>query len=168
MRDELAGIHLGAGNGQRVAAAPRSGPHTRLLARLRGRSLDRALRDGTDPASSAPLAHRAALLTKSRNRKLLARSIRRLLEPPSAHRGPSSAVPPHREELAAARLPLARVAALLDQTDEPVYSRGVAMSELLLTEGDGPLYCPARRGQLRRQAEAILAALEGREETWLR
>jgi hypothetical protein len=107
------------------------------------------------------------LLTKSRNRRSLARSIRRLLEP-SAHRGLSSAVPPHREELADARLPLARVAALLDETDEPVYSRGVAMAKLLLTEGDGPLYCQARRGQLRRQAEAIVAALEGREETWLR
>jgi hypothetical protein len=168
MSDQLARIDLLTGGGERIASAGRHGPLTRLRARLRGASLDRALRDGVDPAASAALAQRAALLTSARRRRALARSYRRLLELPTGRPRPSSAVPPHREELARARLPLARVSALLDETDEPVYSRGVAMAQLLLTEGDGPLYTQARPGELRRRAEEIVNALEGREETWWR
>ena len=57
------------------------------------------------------------------------------------------------------------MAALLE-IDEPVYSRGMARVQLLLTEGDSPLYAPQRAGQLRQEVEAILDAMEGREETW--
>ena len=57
------------------------------------------------------------------------------------------------------------MAALLE-TDEPVYARGVARLQLLLTDGSGPLYAPQRTGELRAEVEAILDALEGREETW--
>ena len=63
------------------------------------------------------------------------------------------------------RLPLAGVAALLE-TDEPIYSRGVAKAQLLLTEGSSPLYFPLREGDLRREVDTIVDALEGREETW--
>lgn len=155
-----------AGTGERASAGARpAGPLTRVRARLGGRSLDRCLSDGVDPASSALLAQRAAYLTSTKTRRSLARSIRRLLDAPAQRRGPSAAVSPHRGELGAARLPLARVAALLE-IDEPVYARGVAQVELLLTEGSSALYAPQRAGQLRGEVEAILNAMEGREETW--
>ena len=57
------------------------------------------------------------------------------------------------------------MAALLE-IDEPVYARGVARLQLLLTESGSPLYVPQRTGELRAEVEAILDALEGREETW--
>lgn len=167
MRDQSAGIHLVAGDLQGLSAsATEGGILTKIRARLRGRSLDRALSRGEDPASSPVLTRRAAWLTSTKNRHALARSIRRLLDPPSGRRlGPSAAVPAHRGELAAARLPLARVAALLE-IDEPVYARGVARLQLLLTEGGSALYTPHQAGQLRSEVEAILDALEGREDTW--
>ena len=57
------------------------------------------------------------------------------------------------------------MAALLE-IDEPVYARGVARLQLLLTEGGSALYTPHQTGQLRSEVEAILDALEGREDTW--
>jgi hypothetical protein len=50
--------------------------------------------------------------------------------------------------------------------DEPVYARGVAELQLLLTEGGSALYAPQRVGELLSEVEAILDALEGREDTW--
>ncbi len=63
------------------------------------------------------------------------------------------------------RLRLAGVAALLE-TDEPIYASGVAKAQLLLTEGNSPLYFPLHPGDLRRSVDEIVDALEGREETW--
>ena len=51
---------------------------------------------------------------------------------------------------------------LLELVDEPVYSRGVAMVEVLITDGLSPLYYPRRSGQLREALEEIIDALEGR------
>ena len=167
MRDQSAGLNLVAGDGRGLSRAPdEAGIFIKAQARFRGRSLDRALSIGEDPASSPVLTRRAAWLTSTKNRNALARSIRRLLDPPSGRRpGPSAAVPPHRGELAGARMPLARVAALLEIA-EPVYARGVARLQLLLTEGGSPLYAPQRTGELRGEVEGILDALEGREDTW--
>ena len=167
MRDQSAGIHLVAGDLRGLSvSATEGGILIKARARLRGRSLDRALSNGEDPSSSPVLTRRAARLTSTKNRHALARSIRRLLDPPSGRRpGPSAAVPPHRSELAGARMPLARVAALLE-IDEPVYARGVARLQLLLTEGGSALYAPRRTGELRGEVEGILDALEGREDTW--
>jgi hypothetical protein len=77
----------------------------------------------------------------------------------------TAAIQPHAGELAKARLQLAWVAAMLE-TEEPVYSPGVARLRLLLRRGGSPLYEPERTGQLVWEVEAILDALEGREETW--
>ena len=167
MGHQPAGIDLVTADGRGLSRAPdEAGIFIKAQARFRGRSLDRALSNGEDPASSPVLTRRAAWLTRPRNRHALARSIRRLLDPPSGRRpGPSAAVPPHRGELAGARLPLARVAALLE-TDEPVSARGVARLRLLLTDGRSALYAPDRTGELRAEVEGILDALEGREETW--
>jgi hypothetical protein len=167
MSRQSAGLNLVAGDARRLSRAPEeAGMLVKAQARFRGRSLDRALSNGEDPASSALLTRRAAWLTGTKNRHSLARSIRRLLDPPSGRRpGPSAVVPPHRGELHAARMPLARVAALLE-IDQPVYVRGVARLQLLLTDGDSALYAPHRTGELLGEVEGILDALEGREETW--
>ena len=164
MRRQLAGIQLVAGREPVVAPARRPGPFIKLCARLRGASLDRAIATGADPSSSALLARRAAWLTSARNRRSLSRSIDRLLAVRPAPRGPSAAVRPHGGELAGTRLSLARVAALL-AGGEPVYCRGVARVQLLLTQGNSPLFAPERVGQLQVETDEILDALEGREQT---
>jgi hypothetical protein len=139
---------------------------TKAQAWVQGRSLDRELSDGEDPAISPVLTRRAAWLTSTRNRHALARSIRRLLDPPSRpRRGLSAAVLADRDELDGARMPLARVAALLE-IDDPVFARGVARLHLLLSDADSALYAPTLPGDLRGEVEGILDALEGREETW--
>ena len=104
-------------------------------------------------------------LTSRRQRRDLAESVRRLLEPDLRATGPTAAIQPHRGELAAARVPLAWLAAMLE-TDEPIYSPGVARLRLLLRRGGSPLYDPECAGQLVQEVEAILEAMEGREETW--
>lgn len=132
-------------------------------AHLRGRFLDRELSRGADPASSEELAQRAAWLTSRRRRRSLARSLRHVRELGTRHPpGPSAAIPPDLKELSGARLQVARVESLLELVDEPVYSRGVAMVEVLITDGLSPLYYPRRSGQLREALEEIIDALEGR------
>jgi len=167
MSQQPAGLNLIAADARGLPRAPdEAGMLVKARARFRGRSLDRALSNGVDPASSGLLTRRAAWLTSTKNRHILARSITRLLDPPSGRRpGPSAAAPPHRGELAGARMLLARVGALLE-IDEPVYARGVARLQLLLTDGDSALYAPHRTGELLGEVEGILDALEGREETW--
>jgi len=166
MKQQPAGIHFVAGADRGLpGGACGPGLLVRAQARIRGRSLDRALSDGENPASSRMLTRRAAWLTSPKNRRSLGRSIDRLLEPRPKRLRPSLAIQSHRGELAAARLQLARVAALLE-IDEPVYARGVARVQLLLTDGGSALYAPQWKGQLLPEVDAILDALEGREETW--
>jgi hypothetical protein len=95
MSHRPAGIDLVAGDGWGLSQAPEGhGIFIKARARFRGRSLDRALSRGEDPASSPVLTRRAAWLTSAKNRHALARSIRRLLDLPSGRRpGPSAAVP---------------------------------------------------------------------------
>jgi hypothetical protein len=101
MSRQPAGIDLVAGDWRGLSRAPdEAGIFIKAQARFRGRSLDRALSNGQDPASSPVLTRRAAWLTSTKNRHALARSIRRLLDPPSGRRpGLSAAVPPHPGEL---------------------------------------------------------------------
>jgi hypothetical protein len=165
MRHQLADIHLVAGHREPIPRERRPSVFTRIWARVRGGSLDRALSAGANPAGSAALAQRSVWLTSRRQRRDLAKAVRRLLEPESPRTGMTAAIQPHRGELAAARVPLTWVASMLE-TDEPIYSPGMARLRLLLRRGDSPLYDADRPGQLAREVEAILEAMEGREETW--
>ncbi len=165
MADHLTGIHLVAGSRQPIPRPRRAGIFVKLWARLNGEALDRALSAGADPASSDALAQRSAWLTSARTRRALARSIHRVLEPASVRRGPSAAVRPNRRELEPSRVSLAWIAAMLG-TKEPVYSQGMARLHLLITQAGSPLYDPTSSGKLAYEAEDILDALEGREETW--
>jgi hypothetical protein len=134
------------------------------LARIRWRSLDRALASGADPSSSAALARRARHLTRPDTRASLAGSLRDVIaaagQPPPM---PSSRIPPSRPEVPAARGELEAIASLL-ASDAPVYAEGVARVELLLTDGGGPLYSPDYPAALSRELDLINAALGVREE----
>jgi hypothetical protein len=126
--------------------------------------LDAELASGADPCDSPALAHRAARLTRHRTREKLAASIDGVLaaaERPGLRL--SSAIEPHRDEMAAASPLLVRVGQVLRST-APVYSQGVAMLERLLTDGGSPLYLPASRGALHEELDLILATLEGRHQ----
>lgn len=128
----------------------------RLWARLRRRSLDRALIAGADPSASEQLAARAARLTSTSMRREVARGLDRLAT------GPRDA--PRRWQV----LPFARAAAAnateLHALAErlrgpgPVYASGIAMLSRLLTEGAGPAYTDRRGDKLaRRLRDARLA-----------
>lgn len=143
-----------------------SGPTllTRARARLRRRSLDRALARGADPRESPALAYRAARLTSERSRQRFAAWVETAVARASSPtRPPSVAVEPDRGEVWAAAAQLAQVRELL-RSGAPIYARGVAMLEGLLTEGGSALYLPHRRGELSHELELILAALEGQDQ----
>jgi hypothetical protein len=134
---------------------------TRVRARLRRSSLDRALAAGADPCESPALAYRAAQLASEGSREQVAASIDDVLAAAARPRlALSSVVDPDRKEMAIARPHLIQVHELL-RSKTPVYCQGVAMLECMLRDGGSPLYSPARRGALSAELEAIVAALEG-------
>ena len=132
-----------------------------MRASVRRSSLDAALASGADPCASRPLAHRAARLTSDRIRFKLANWVAEILATPTRPpRGFSVSVELDRGEIATAEPLLLRVWELL-RSGAPVYARGMAMLEELLGNGGSPLYLPVMRGQLSRQLELVIAALEG-------
>ncbi len=131
---------------------------TRVVARLRQRSLDHELIAGADPASSPRLAARAARLASTRERTLLAEGLERLL---TASRGPQrrwSAVS-RREPLLAIAAELSELAGLL-RSSTPLYVRGMAIVHRLLTDGTGPAYLGSAVS-LNRELRAARAAMGG-------
>ena len=131
---------------------------TRLIARLRQRSLDRELIAGAEPASSPRLATRAARLASTRERTLLAEGVERLL---AASRGPKrrwSAVS-RREPLLLNAAELAELASLL-RSGTPLYVRGIAIVDRLLTDGTSPAYFGSAES-LTRELRAARVAMGG-------
>ncbi len=114
------------------------GPLARLGARLRSHSLEQALIAGADPVLSPQLAARAAQLTAPGARAQIADALERVLR---AARGPQRrwwAVSPSSPVIANAA-EIRELAALL-RGDTPVYARGVAILNQLVTDGTGPAY----------------------------
>jgi hypothetical protein len=68
-------------------------------------------------------------------------------------------VEPDRGEVWTAAAQLARVRELL-RSNTPVYARGVAMLERVLSDGGSALYLPVERGQLSHELVLIIAALQ--------
>jgi hypothetical protein len=128
-------------------------PWHRMLARVLAARLDRQLGDGARPESNTILAARAMFLTSPAYRRALAASLRRMLMAsvsadtrPRLAVGRSSAgvarqphVPLRRNQIATSASGLAGLASLLTGPN-PVPARGVAMVNLLLADGGGPLY----------------------------
>ncbi len=136
----------------------RPGRLARVAAHARAGSLDRALIAGADPARSPQLAARAALLTAPRTRALIAGGLEGLVQAARGPRGRWSAVSAGAPLLASAA-ELLELAALL-RGDAPLYARGVAMLDELLTDGTGPAY-HGERDQLARVLREARAALAG-------
>ncbi len=134
----LAPASLSAESPSRSIQPAMPGALSRLLARSMARRLDGALIAGADPAGSTVLAARAALLTSGRMRESLAGSLHGLLR---AAQGPQrrwwalgsrAAVLANASELDAL--------AMLLSSETPLYARGLALLNQLLTDGVGPAY----------------------------
>jgi hypothetical protein len=135
----------------------------RLRTSVHRAKLTRALAEGADPGASDELALRARQLTSERNRRTLARSLRRSIA--DAHRPTRTrgAVPiiDRRGVLDAEPAIAEMVERLLGP--RPVQAAGMAMIERILTNADrSPLYNPSRPGALRQTIHVATAALDGR------
>jgi len=134
-------------------------PAARLAARLRGGSLDRALAAGADPRGSRALAARAQLLTAPARRIRVAEALEHLL---LVAQGPQRrwwALSRHNSVLANSSA-LHELASLL-RSGHPVYARGVAELNELLSDGTSPLYSD-ERDELALRLGRARAAIEGR------
>ncbi len=138
-----------------VERSPKPGLGARVLSRLRWFSLDARIAAGEDPSSSALLAAHAVRLTSARRREQVADALHGLLR--AAEQGPRlSRVSPSGSALLSNERALTELARRLDSR-LPVYARGVARLELLLSDSTGPAY----RGGVSALAEQLaLAAAE--------
>jgi hypothetical protein len=132
----------------------------RIEAHLHADRLDEQLASGALPESSPLLELRAVQICRPSQRRLLARSVRRLLEDADA---PDESIFARRPLALLARVRRARteLMALLDRLEHagPVSARGVAAVRLLLSDGTGPLYredCPQPLERAVRQVAALL------------
>lgn len=140
----------------------RSRAVTRVRARVRGHSLDRALAGGAAPDSSAGLSVRAHDLIGSRARVSLALGIQRLLaESGDPLRPLTFSVPVCRRKIRRSRPTLERLAERL-VGDEPLDARGLAQVRLLLSDGSGPIYLHPAADDLEPALQRAMAALEVR------
>jgi hypothetical protein len=131
----------------------------RLIARWRGRRLDRELADGTPPEQTAGLARRGRWQTALPHRRVIAVTLRRMVRDAAECRGLRRfAVQPRAVHVLAVADELSRLADAL-ATPGPVAARGVARAWLLLTDGTGPLYSPRGRPGLRSTAASAVRAL---------
>jgi hypothetical protein len=151
------------------ADSPSGGIPLRIKVAARRAALTRQLAEGADAASTAELALRAAQLTSDRQRRQLARSLRRTItdaRQPAMTRALVSIV--NRSAVLEADDALqATIARLADP--EPVAAKGMAMLERLVTDGVwSPVFNAAEPGTLRRQlliakGELNLSAVESAE-----
>jgi hypothetical protein len=125
----------------------------RLLAKVRGRSLDDRLLAGERPEASRQLMARSALLLEPGYRSDVASAFRRMVDDAQhARRIFLKAQVPLRElEIVRARSQILDLADQLD-TAAPVNPRGVILADRLLRDGESPLF--SDRG------ESVEAAIE--------
>jgi len=140
-----------------IAATAR--PWDRWLVRIRASRLDRQLAAGASPDASVALALRAQMLVRTRVRRDLARSARRILlaatRAPGARRLP---MPVCRGPVRDCSEEFAELISGLLAAG-PVPAQGVARASLLLTDATSPLYHPAGADDLRTAVRAAADAL---------
>ena len=122
------------------------------MARLRGRALDRLIADGRDTHRQL-VALRSDWLLRRSTRDALAANWNRLLSPRRL-----TLAPLNRKAIELAQPDLIELVELL-RSDVPVPPRGIALAELLLTDGTGPLYRQASPERLVVEIRAVLRAL---------
>ena len=139
----------------------------RMVARLRRTSLDRALIAGADPSSGGLVAARALQLTSAACRARLAAGLELLtvaaerpVRRPVGRRAVAGHVVPSRAAVLANRAELLDLARVL-RDKVPLYARGLAIIELLVTDGSGPAYTDSKGDVLARYLRLSRAALAG-------
>jgi hypothetical protein len=137
----------------------RVSPVDRLRARLRARALDRALAAGEPSESGPAVALRARRLTEISKRAELARTLSQLVaRARHASTAATSQVPIARRAVLGACEELSLLANEL-VTPGPVGASGVAQVQLLISDGNGPLYNPQCGMDLAAAAERAIEAL---------
>jgi hypothetical protein len=131
----------------------------RLVARVRSSALDHELAAGASPESTVPLAVHAGRLCDPAQRRLLARSLTRIVAASAAPVRSRLKAPVCCGAVHQARPELAALAGRLSASG-PVDVHGVARVRTLLADGTGPLYRPAPAERLRRELAEVLAALD--------
>jgi hypothetical protein len=131
----------------------------RLAVRARASALDDQLAAGASPESSVTLALHAARLCRPAQRRVLARSLTRVVATAEAPEPRRLRVPVCRTAVHQARAELAAVAGRLTASG-PVDVRGVARVRSLLADGTGPLYQPTPPASLLHELAEVLDALD--------
>ena len=129
----------------------------RAAARLRHDGLDRALTDGADPAASPLIAARTTQLASVSIRRRIAAGLERLAQSADEPRG-RFRILPSPAAIRKNRSLLLELAGML-RGDRPVYARGVAMLNVILTDAAGPTYSDRRGDALTRELEVARASL---------
>lgn len=124
-------------------------PWDRVVARLRAPTLDSQLAGGCPPDDNWLRAVRAAMLVAPQSREQLARNWENLLDracrphgaadPRALRLATDPRVPLPRARIAAAENDIRQLVVAL-RASRPVPVRGVAMANLLLMDGTGPVY----------------------------
>ena len=144
-------------------ALGRNGLHVRFwLRRRRALRSARRVADAellTSEYTSPATAWRAAELTTRKNRLELAHSVRRVLRAADARLLPG-ATPLNRVAVREQTAALLAVAHRLSDLDRPVAARGILLLDLLITDGDGPLYVSYRGVELGNALAGAAEALE--------
>ncbi len=136
----------------------------RLRARIHRWRLDTAIAGGACPDSAPALSLRANELIGRRSRGRLSRAIQRLLRRSNRSLHPiHDPVPICWQKVRSARPALEQLAAHLSGPD-PVDARGVAMVQIILSDGSGPLFSRPCADDLEPALEAAIEALEPRFE----
>jgi hypothetical protein len=130
-----------------------------VLVRARASALDDRLAAGESPESTLALALHAERLCRPAQRRLLARSLSRLVAAADDPAGRPVRTPVCRPAVRQARAELAAIAGRLSAAG-PVSVHGVARVRTLLADGTGPLYQPAPPGRLLRALEEVRRALD--------
>ena len=135
------------------------GPSTtvRAAARLRRGALDRALIAGADPSASRLIAARTAQLGRRSTRARLAGGLERLARSAGEPHG-RSRILPSRAAVFRNRSDLLELAGT-PRSDVPLHARGLAMLNVILTDGTGVTYTDRRGDALARQLAIARATL---------
>jgi hypothetical protein len=128
----------------------------RVRARMRHRLLDHELSDGANPAECPEWAARAVELTKRSSRERAAEELEQLIRfGEQSHR---VKLGPHPAAARVNREGLEQIAALLRE-DAPLYVRGLARLQVVLSDGAGPVYTDRDGRALARELRTVHAAL---------
>lgn len=146
-----------------LAAGPALTPgrpalRARIVARLRSARFDAMLAVGAPTPPGSAIAARAAQLTSTAEREVVAATLRRCLrEATGPHVVWSSRIPLHRNNIAAAEATINAITLRL-HSPQPVAARGMARLSRVISDGVGPMYAYGR-GDLTGRLGAALAAL---------